>query len=114
MSPLSIPKIFMAGGVVGFSYYLYMRQYWFPNPYKTQGVQNIEDRFSAGGGHPTHTPAGGTKRGTSSATNNESRTQDGHKGPDSEHFKANISEQQSDPVWPAKFNEIQYNNPKGK
>ena len=64
MSPLSVPKIFMAGGAVGFGYYLYMRQYWFPNPYKTQGVQNIEDRFSAGGGHPTHTPAGGTQRGT--------------------------------------------------
>jgi hypothetical protein len=56
MSPLSVPKIFMAGGAVGFGYYLYMRQYWFPNPYKTQGVQNIEDRFSAGGGHP-HTYA---------------------------------------------------------
>jgi hypothetical protein len=55
----------MAGGAAGFGYYLYMRQYWFPNPYKTQGVQNIEDRFSAGGGHPTHTPATATKRGTS-------------------------------------------------
>jgi hypothetical protein len=120
MSPLSVPKIFMAGGAVGFGYYLYMRQYWFPNPYKTQGVQNIEDRFSAGGGHPTHTPAGGTKRGTSngapflskytrkdtttnftvrdlgSSTDNESRVEGGHKGPDSEHFKANISSQQSD------------------
>ncbi|EAT88995.1 hypothetical protein SNOG_03790 [Parastagonospora nodorum SN15] len=112
MSPLSVPKIFMAGGGVGFAYYLYMRQYWFPNPYKTQGVQNIEDRFSAGGGHPTHTPGYATKRGSS--TDNESRTQDGHKGPDSEHFKENISSQQSEPVWPAKFNEIQYNNPKGK
>jgi hypothetical protein len=65
MSPLSVPKIFMAGGAVGFGYYLFMRQYWFPNPYKTQGIQNIEDRFSAGGGAPTHTPAGGSKRGTS-------------------------------------------------
>ncbi|KAL5121887.1 hypothetical protein ACEQ8H_000102 [Pleosporales sp. CAS-2024a] len=137
MSPLSVPKIFMAGSAVGFGYYLYMRQYWyapsnpnphtptlpppsadpspphrFPDPYKTQGVQNIEDRFSAGGGHPTHTPATATMRG--SAQNNQSRTQDGHKGPDSEHFKENILSQQSEPVWPAKFNEIQYNNPKGK
>ncbi|OAL06679.1 hypothetical protein IQ06DRAFT_288553 [Phaeosphaeriaceae sp. SRC1lsM3a] len=114
MSPLSVPKIFMAGGAVGFGYYLYMRQYWFPNPYKTQGVQNIEDRFSAGGGHPTHTPGMATMRGTSTSDNNESRTEGGHKGPDSEHFKKNISDQQSEPVWPAKFNEIQYNNPKGK
>ncbi|KAF1943421.1 hypothetical protein EJ02DRAFT_433185 [Clathrospora elynae] len=112
MSPLSVPKIFMAGGAVGFGYYLFMRQYWFPNPYKTQGVQNIEDRFSSGGGSPTHTPAGGTKRG--SATDNEGRHDGPSKGPDSEHFKANISDQQGEPVWPSKFYEQQYNNPKGK
>lgn len=64
MSPLSVPKIFMAGGAVGFGYYLYMRQYWFPNPYKTQGVQNIEDRFSSGGASSTHTPAVASQRGT--------------------------------------------------
>ena len=68
MSPLSVPKIFMAGGAVGFGYYLYMRQYWFPNPYKTQGIQNIEDRFSSGGGHPTHAPAQASMRGTASET----------------------------------------------
>ncbi|KAF1845678.1 uncharacterized protein K460DRAFT_366522 [Cucurbitaria berberidis CBS 394.84] len=90
MSPLSVPKIFMAGGLSGFGYYLYMRQYWFPNPYKTQGVQNIEDRFSAGGGSPTHTPAGGSKRGSS--TDNAGR-QEVNKGPESEHYKKNISDQ---------------------
>ena len=31
-----------------------------------------------------------------SSTSNESRTQDGHKGPDSEHFKENMSSQQSE------------------
>jgi hypothetical protein len=31
-----------------------------------------------------------------SSADNESRTEGGHKGPDSEHFKANISSQQSD------------------
>ncbi|CAE7201664.1 hypothetical protein P3342_010697 [Pyrenophora teres f. teres] len=114
MSPLSVPKVFMAGGAAGFGYYLYMRQYWFPNPYKTQGVQNIEDRFSAGGGHPTHQPAAASERGTGSSTNNEGRHLGPSKGPDSEHFKANISSQQSEPVWPDKFYEQQYNNPKGK
>lgn len=62
---LTIPKIFMAGGAVGFTYYMFMRQYWFPNPYKTREVQNIEDRFTAGGGTPYSTPAAGTKRGMS-------------------------------------------------
>ena len=63
MSRTSIPKIFMAGGAVGFTYYLFMRQYWFPNPYKTQGVQNIEDRYTAGGGQPNHQPGTATARG---------------------------------------------------
>jgi len=60
---LTIPKIFMAGGAVGFTYYMFMRPYWFPNPYKTRESQNIEDRWTAGGGTPYSTPAAGTKRG---------------------------------------------------
>jgi hypothetical protein len=70
MSKTSIPKIFMAGGAVGFTYYLFMRQYWFPtvpktepNPFKTQGVKNIEDRYTAGGGQPNHQPGMATKAG---------------------------------------------------
>ena len=61
---LTIPKIFMAGGAVGFAYYMVMRQYWFPNPYKTREMQNTEDRWSAGGGTPHNTPGTATKRGT--------------------------------------------------
>jgi hypothetical protein len=61
----SIPKIFMAGGIVGFGYYMVMRPYWFPNPYKTRETQNIEDRFTAGGGTPNGTPGMATKRGKS-------------------------------------------------
>lgn len=61
MSPIA--KLFLAGGGVGFTYYMFMRQYWFPNPYKTRGVQNIEDRFSSGGATETHTPGVATKRG---------------------------------------------------
>jgi hypothetical protein len=34
-----------------------------------------------------------------STTDNESRAMDGHKGPDSEHFKKNISSQQSEVRW---------------
>lgn len=69
MPQTSIPKIFMAGGAVGFTYYLFMRQYWFPNPYKTREAQNIEDRFTAGGGAPNRTPATATKRGALSREN---------------------------------------------
>ncbi|KAL6709786.1 hypothetical protein ACN47E_001215 [Coniothyrium glycines] len=112
MSPLSVPKIFMAGGAVGFGYYLYMRQHWFPDPYKTPGMRNIEDRFSAGGGHPTHTPAVATERG--STTNNQSRKEGGNTGPDSEKFKKEFSAQQDGGIWPDKFYEQQLNNPKGK
>jgi hypothetical protein len=81
MSPLSVPKIFMAGGAVGFGYYLYMRQYWFPNPYKTQGVQNIEDRFSSGGGSPTHTPAVASHRGNGDNSHRNPAPTDTHQVP---------------------------------
>ncbi|KAF2797779.1 hypothetical protein K505DRAFT_322303 [Melanomma pulvis-pyrius CBS 109.77] len=111
MSPIA--KLFLAGGGVGFTYYLFMRQYWFPNPYKTRAVQNIEDRFSSGGATPTHTPGVATKLGSS--TDNESRAAGGHKGPDSEHFKNHISDQKPDAgLYPEKFYEQQYNSPKGK
>ncbi|KAH7062357.1 hypothetical protein B0J12DRAFT_235345 [Macrophomina phaseolina] len=33
------------------------------NVFETPGTQNIGNRWSAGGGAPTHTPAGATKRG---------------------------------------------------
>jgi hypothetical protein len=59
----SIPKIFLAGGAVGFAYYAVMRQYWFPDPRKTVETKNVEDRFAAGGGSTTHQPARGTKHG---------------------------------------------------
>ncbi|KAF2644145.1 hypothetical protein P280DRAFT_466822 [Massarina eburnea CBS 473.64] len=112
MARLTIPKIFMAGGAVGFTYYIFMRQYWFPNPYKTREVQNIEDRFTAGGGSPHHTPGAGTLRGDSQ--NVDSRQMGEGKGPQSEFHKNNISSQQAQGVWPEKFYEQQYNNPKGK
>jgi hypothetical protein len=94
MAPLTIPKVFMAGGAVGLAYYAVMRQYWFPNPYKTREVQNIEDRFSAGGGSTHHTPGAGTMRGD--ASNIESRQMGEEKGPQSDYHKKNISEQQSE------------------
>ena len=90
---LTIPKIFMAGGAVGFTYYMIMRPYWFPNPYKTREVSNIEDRFTAGGGTPHSTPAAGTKRGDSGDVRLRQDTE--HKGPQTEHYKKNVSEQQS-------------------
>ena len=69
-----------------------------------------------------------------SSTDNESRVHSQNKGgPDSDHFKDKISDQQGEvsrhiscprttdqitntiqPVWPAKFYEQQYNNSKGK
>ncbi|KAF2111328.1 hypothetical protein BDV96DRAFT_180083 [Lophiotrema nucula] len=113
MPPTSIPKIFLAGGAVGFGYYLVMRQHWFPNPYKTQGTQNIEDRFSAAGGSPTHTPASGTKMGGDS--NDHSTRQSTPSGPTSKEFKDTQNDQYTEQgVWPKKFYEAQYQNPKGK
>ncbi|KAL1595737.1 hypothetical protein SLS60_009426 [Paraconiothyrium brasiliense] len=109
---LTIPKIFMAGGAVGFTYYMFMRQYWFPDPYKTRGTKNIEDRWTAGGGTPYSTPAVATKRGD--PKNTELRQTTEHNGPHTEAHKNNISNHQSEPVWPDKFYEPMLGNPKGK
>ena len=59
-----MPKVLFAGGIAGFSYYMVMRKYWFPDP-KTTAVQNIENRFASAGGQPTHQPGTATKRGIS-------------------------------------------------
>ncbi|KAK7184178.1 uncharacterized protein CC84DRAFT_1102093 [Paraphaeosphaeria sporulosa] len=109
---LTIPKIFMAGGAVGFTYYMFMRQYWFPNPYKTREVQNIEDRFTAGGGTPYSTPAAGTPRGDPKDTTLRQTSE--HKGPQTDHFKENFSSQKNTSVWPDKFYETHSGNAKGK
>lgn len=66
-SRVTFPKVLAAGGAVGFGYYLYMRQHWFPDPrkqaMKTTGVENIEARYTAGGGAPDHQPGTATKIG---------------------------------------------------
>ncbi|KAF2015851.1 hypothetical protein BU24DRAFT_462071 [Aaosphaeria arxii CBS 175.79] len=86
----NIPKILMAGGAVGFSYYLVMRQYWFPNPYKTQGIQNVEDRFTAAGGAGSHTPGVATKLGDADTT---SRQDGGSKGAGTKSFQEKVGDQ---------------------
>ncbi|KAL9112458.1 MAG: hypothetical protein Q9227_003300 [Pyrenula ochraceoflavens] len=52
-----------AGGLVLTGLYMYLQRN--PNPIKTKEVSNIESRFAAGGGKPTHTPAfGGSAQST--------------------------------------------------
>ena len=43
----------------------------------TPGVQNIEARYSIGGGAPDHLPAGGTQRGDKDQTTSRSITTNG-------------------------------------
>jgi len=62
----AMPKVLFAGGIAGFAYYMVMRKYWFPDPSKTPAVQNIENRYSAGGGAHHEQPGTATKRGRSS------------------------------------------------
>ncbi|KAF2749803.1 hypothetical protein M011DRAFT_524451 [Sporormia fimetaria CBS 119925] len=103
MSRATIPKIFMAGGAVGFTYYMFMRQYWFPkveaNPMKTQGVQNIEDRFTKGGAQPDRTPARGTAAGTTDTTPRPG-------GSNNDDFRQTQQEQKGESeLYPKKFYE---------
>ncbi|KAF2178638.1 hypothetical protein K469DRAFT_599151 [Zopfia rhizophila CBS 207.26] len=113
---MNIPKVLFAGGAVGFTYYLFMRQYWFPNPYKTREVQNVEDKFTAGGATPTYTPGAGTRTGIGIGdTHNVEPRQTDNKGVDSSFFKDRLSDQKSEPgIFPEKFYEQHYNNPKSK
>ena len=48
-----------------------------PNPFYTPGVQNIEKRYSSGGGTKNHLPAAGTKLGDSEDVLPRQETQKG-------------------------------------
>lgn len=94
-----VPQILMAGGAVGFGYYMFMRPYWFPNPYKTQGMENIEKAHTRGGGTPNSTPATATERGNESDTTK--RDASGYQGPDSKRFDKSINDQKSEVSFPS-------------
>ncbi|KAF2196323.1 hypothetical protein GQ43DRAFT_383578 [Delitschia confertaspora ATCC 74209] len=113
MPNTTIPKVLLAGGAAGFAYYSVMRKYWFPDLTTTTGVQNIEARYTAGGGAPTHQPGTATKLGRSSIDDSTIH-QTKRQGVDSESFKEKFNEQKSQGVYPAKFYESQYGNSKNK
>lgn len=64
-----------------------------PNPFRTPGVQNIEKRFTAGGGSPTHTPATASKRGNQDVVEGN---QDKHKGLGTKYWQDNYGEQRTE------------------
>jgi len=64
-----------------------------PNPFYTTGVQNIEKRYSAGGGSATHQPAVATKLGSH---DDQSGNVEEGKGIGTPYFRENYSEQKPD------------------
>lgn len=64
-----------------------------PNPFRTPGVQNIENRYSAGGGSKNHLPGAGTKRGDPDQVVGNTETD---KGIGSPHHEAHYQGQKPD------------------
>lgn len=64
-----------------------------PNPLQTTGVQNIERRYSSGGGSKNHLPGAATKRGHPDSVEGNTETA---KGIGSPHHEANYQGQKPD------------------
>ncbi|KAL8781815.1 MAG: hypothetical protein Q9194_000175 [Teloschistes cf. exilis] len=84
-----------------------------PNLFRSYGVENIEKRYSAGGGSANHLPAGGTPLGSPDKV--APHRQEEHKGMGSPHYQEKIGGQkpegsQFDKAW----NKAQYGSEKGK
>ncbi|KAL8874672.1 MAG: hypothetical protein Q9174_000012 [Haloplaca sp. 1 TL-2023] len=85
-----------------------------PALFRSPGVQNIEKRYSAGGGSKNHLPATGTKTGDHDSV--APARQEGNKGMGSPYHQEKIGEQhpekgsQFDKAW----NKAQYGTEKGK
>lgn len=83
-----------------------------PKAFRSWGVQNIEKRYSAGGGSTNHTPGQATKLGDHDSVEGNMLT---HTGMGSPHHQEKIGEQhpegsQFDKAW----NKAQYGVEKGK
>lgn len=83
-----------------------------PNPLQTTGVQNIERRYSSGGGSKNHLPGAATKRGHPDSVEGNTETA---KGIGSPHHEANYQGQKPDPSgFDKTWNRAHYNSEKGK
>ncbi|KAM0802772.1 hypothetical protein BDR22DRAFT_842267 [Usnea florida] len=83
-----------------------------PNPFRTTGVENIEKRYSSGGGAKNHLPATSTKRGDHDAVEGNTETA---KGIGSPHHEEHVQGQKADPSgFDKAWNRAQYNSEKGK
>ncbi|KAK4697968.1 hypothetical protein P7C71_g181, partial [Lecanoromycetidae sp. Uapishka_2] len=103
-------KIIAAGVVVGG--YALFEFTPLPNPFYTPGVQNIEKRYSSGGGAKNHLPGSATKRGDPESVSGNTEKA---KGIGSPHYQENIGSQKADPSsFDKTWNKAQYHDDKGK
>ncbi|PNS20513.1 hypothetical protein CAC42_5963 [Sphaceloma murrayae] len=123
MSGLFRPRnLAIAGGAGVFAFFVLPRTSAAKlNPMNTPGVQNIEDRWSAGGGSDKHTPGVATPRGGSPGSGNSELTgnnQVNPRGLPTSHYKDNVSDQKVDSAQPNKLTEkwwdTHHGNTKGK
>ncbi|KAF2725683.1 hypothetical protein K431DRAFT_281046 [Polychaeton citri CBS 116435] len=108
MSGLIRPRNLLIAGGLGAAVYLSPI-----NPFHTPGVQNVTDRYSAGGGSHNHQPGVATQRGRADITSSD---QISPKGADTKHFEENVASQKVGTPGPVAkaFNETQLGQSKGK
>ncbi|OJD31110.1 uncharacterized protein BKCO1_5200080 [Diplodia corticola] len=82
--------VWAVGGALGVFYMVPKFSGNSDNVFETPGVQNIGERWSAGGGTPTHTPATATRRGDPHDTESP---RDGPTSVNTEHFKEKLADQ---------------------
>ncbi|KAF2142098.1 uncharacterized protein K452DRAFT_270839 [Aplosporella prunicola CBS 121167] len=115
MSFLKSKAVMAVGATVGILYLVPKFSGNSSNVFETPGSKNIADRWSAGGGSTTHTPAAATRRGDPQDT--ESRAeQSARTGVDSEHFKEHLISQRPGEPGPfdKNWNKAHYGTEKGK
>ncbi|KAL8764389.1 MAG: hypothetical protein Q9184_000094 [Pyrenodesmia sp. 2 TL-2023] len=102
------PRKLIAGGCL---IALFLSPYS-PTLFRSYGVQNIEKRYTAGGGAPNHQPGSATKLGSHSDVTGK---QLDHKGMGTPHHQEKVGEQRPEPSqFDKSWNKAQYGAEKGK
>ncbi|MCJ1272178.1 hypothetical protein MMC22_012086, partial [Lobaria immixta] len=90
-------KIIAGGGLIAAGYiFLMPGSSSSPALFRTPGVQNIENRYSSGGGSKHHTPGAGTTRGNSDDVAPRGDERNESSGMGSKEWKERIADQRPD------------------
>ncbi|KAI9880400.1 MAG: hypothetical protein M1830_003440 [Pleopsidium flavum] len=105
-------KVLVVGTIGGLAVFQYTGLNPISRIFRTPGVENIENRFSSGGGTKTHIPGAATRRGDSE---NVSSGAQKDQGIGSDKFREKVGEQKPDGSgFDKAWNKMNYGQDKGK